>query len=279
MTEPASEKPLVVLDMDGVILTHKEAYTAYYRELFTKYVKPHLPESWGVNDEQIKECVTERLGTLKDVIEVEPEFKPLDMLYKLRNLWPQGYTSTQLKKEKDTTDNSLSGLKETIQPAKKQDFPQLNPTKDMKSVMSLTTYCDVVLLTVSTKENIDKYLTEKEQACFEEIIIVPTSANLLVEDATDLKANAFNNNYQDQKREVICYLADQKYEKDVAEGIGAQMFIQITGDVPTDQHLPESVIKSSTLQSVIKFSTLQEAVEQYILPNLLNQSHQAKSYE
>ncbi|MFN7754522.1 MAG: hypothetical protein ACK5O9_01600 [Holosporales bacterium] len=265
MTEPASKKPLVVLDMDGVILTRNEAYIDYYRELFTKYVKPHLPESWGVNDEQIKKCVTERLERLKGNIAISENFSPYGLLYILSDLLPQGYTAKKLKEESAIENNTLSKLREKINPENHANFPQLNPTKDMASVMSLTTYCDVVLLTVSTKENIDKYFTGKEQACFEKIIIVPTSVNSLVEEATGEKISLFKHYYPEDC--VFCYLADQKYEKDVAEGIGAQMFIQITGDVPTDQHLPESVRK---------FSTLREAVD--ILPTLLSQSRQEKSY-
>jgi hypothetical protein len=268
MTEPASENPLVVLDMDGVVLTHKEAYIEYYVELFTKYVKPHLPESWGVNDEQIKKCVTEKLERLKGNIAISENFSPYGLLYILSDLLPQGYTVKKLKEESAIENNPLSKLREKIHPEDHANFPQLNPTKDMESVQALKDAgFSVVLLTVSTKENINAYFNKKEQKNFEKIIIVPTSANLLVEDATKLKVSAFKNNYQDQKREVIYYLADQKYEKDVAEGIGAQMFIQITGDVPTDQHLPESVRK---------FSTLREAVD--ILPTLLSQSRQEKSY-
>ncbi|MFN5588253.1 MAG: hypothetical protein ACK48P_00290, partial [Holosporales bacterium] len=246
MTEPASKKPLVVLDMDGVILTRNEAYIDYYRELFTKYVKPHLPENFQLTDEKIKKCVTEKLERLKGSIGISEEFSPYGLLYTLSDLLPQGYTVKKLQEESKIENNPLSKLREKINPEDHTNFPQLKPTKDMASVMSLTTYCDVVLLTVSTEENINAYFTKEEQKNFEKIIIVPTSVNFLVDDATDFKVRAFNNNYQDQKREVIYYVADQQYEQNVAKGIHAETFVQITGDVPTDQHLPEPVIKFST---------------------------------
>ncbi|MFN9790795.1 MAG: hypothetical protein ACK53X_06870, partial [Holosporales bacterium] len=243
------------------------AYIEYYQELFTKYVKPHLPESWGVNDEQIKKCVTERLERLKGNIAISENFSPYGLLYILSDLLPQGYTVKKLTEESKIENNPLSKLREKINPADHAHFPQLKSTKDMASVMSLTTYCDVVLLTVSTKENIDKYFTEKEQACFEKIIIVPTSVNSLVEDATGEKISLFKHYYPEDC--VFCYLADQQYEQNVATCIHAETFVKITGDLHTDQHLPESVRK---------FSTLREAVDGYILSNLLSQSRLSKSY-
>ena len=102
---------------------------------------------------------------------------------------------------------------------------------------------------LTIQNNPDFQLPESLQDVFEQVMIA--SAHVFGGNSKENKINAYREVYPDENPMV--YVADQSYEADVAQGIGATYFFQVTRDLPRYyvNKIPEDTATVETLADFV----------------------------
>ena len=239
--------PLIVLDFDGVIRTWGNNRFVFFQGLVENFISPLVnqgilnttfniiletinpgdmtlePKEEGYFDFSESSLLSQEGIWFSDVlshIERTGNFSVLSLVKLMSDFIEEDLTiqkCEEIKRAIDSTEVSIQDLK--IPP-----LPQ--PDIDTKRVLALKELgFRVSLLTIQGTEF---SLPEDLQGVFEQVMIAP--AHVFGGNSKENKINAYREVYPDENPMV--YVADQSYEADVAQGIGAEHFVQVTGDLP-----------------------------------------------
>jgi hypothetical protein len=216
MTENTGD--LIVLDYDGVIRTSQQIHLVYLESLVEIYIRP---AGQTLNNSYLLKFGLQQLRQLgrQGINHI------LNHVRRGKHLFAINGILLRCGCPEDTIQAAQDSIKEGLA---NNIFPQLpEPKIDVASVHALKDLgFRVSLLTIiqSTKFS----LPEDLQGVFEQVMIA--AAHVFGDNSEENKIMAYRKVYPDENPRV--YVADQSYEAGVAKGIGAQYFVQVTGDLP-----------------------------------------------
>jgi hypothetical protein len=232
--------PLIVLDYDGVIQTSQQIHLAYLESLAEMYIRP---AGQTLNNSYLSEFGLKQLGQLArdDIKDILNHVRGGNYLYAINGILNKCDCPSETRR---AAQNSIQeGLENNT-------FPQVpEPEIDVASVLALKKLgFRVSLLTIQGTES---SLPEGLRDIFEQVMIAP--AGVLGDNSEEKKINAYREVYPDENPMV--YVADQSYEAGVANGIGAQHFVQVTGDLPQYlvNEIPSDTLTVDTLAHWVEF--------------------------
>jgi hypothetical protein len=202
-----------------VIQTSQQIHLTYLESLVEIYIRPAgqtLNNSYlsGFGLQQLRQLARD---DIKDILN---HVRREDHLFAINGIL------NKCDCPRDTIQAAQNSIKDGLA-NRHNTFPQVpEPKIDAASVLALKDLgFRVSLLTIQgTKFS----LPEDLQGVFEQVMIA--SAGVFGDNSEENKIGAYRRSYPDET--PIFYVADQPYEANVAQGIGAEYFVQVTEDLP-----------------------------------------------